>query len=72
MKELCKKMSFATLVLWLYSSIAIAQDRIAAATPANDTRPAVAPQQPAAAANDNTLDLFSETQNDERYSFPHK
>lgn len=52
---------------------AIAQERIAAATPANDTRPAVAPQQPAAvAANDNTPDLFSETSNGPDYSFPHE
>lgn len=56
---------------------AIAQERIANATPANDdTRPAVAQQQPAAAsvvaANDNTPDLFSETSNGPDYSFPLK
>ena len=32
MKELCKKVSFATLVLWLYSSIAVAQDRTISGT----------------------------------------
>jgi len=41
---------------------AIAQERIAAATPVNDVRPAVAPQQPAA-ANDNIPDLFTGASN---------